>query len=119
MARQLASLLLAVTFLAGAETACPRGAWSCMVIKQANHGCCGQHESLRSRNCCGAKGQLSGAALTVASRDNGRVPTYTTSVLSHGSCASSRWPAAYARHFLPGSPCPPDTPITRHIALLL
>jgi hypothetical protein len=120
MAQRLATLLLAATVAFAGLTACPRGALSCTMLKQANRGCCGNQLSLRSHNCCGNGQQAASQALNGIAGDSERqsfrsitvtlrVPDVHSAAQQSGRCSVQTG----------GGPAPPDTPITQHTQLLL
>jgi len=120
MHRQLAILLLAVSVVLGSVTACPRGVLACSMVGQVNHQCCGNHLSLRSRNCCGGSTQLPAPALSTTARQDNAAPIHAAWAVTHQTCSTgSAQPTASGRYRLEGNPPPPDTPLAQHTALLL
>jgi len=119
MSRKLAILLLALSMISAGLATCPRGAVACALLQQANHQCCGNHLSLRTRDCCRGE-RLPTPAFTSGAAGNGATHLAKLLVTS-ASCLLT--PAQPARGFPPSDHqyglAPPDTLVTRHTSLLL
>ena len=116
MVRQIGiGLLISVLALAGLVT-CPRGG-SCLMARSTTPDCCRQHVALQAADCCCSKGQQVRATGTLTGQEQA-VPTLWVATAPSGYldlCARAPVRSRPLTHGL----APPDTPVSRHVTLLL
>jgi len=117
MRRRLASILLVLTVALTGLTVCPRGGWSCMMMRQPSPDCCGQRIALRAGDCCcGPATHMVSPALGTADQHDHLPATslLNAPILLTAVCGAAPPPSVHP-HRLPL----PDTLFTQHTALLL
>ncbi|MBI3782998.1 MAG: hypothetical protein HY270_06315 [Deltaproteobacteria bacterium] len=98
----------------------PRGALACMVAQQAARDCCKHHPTLRANDCC-CRGANAASPLPVASNatQTDHSGKLFVAVLPASALATAATSSEPVRRLYQHGLAPPDTPITRHILLLL